>query len=475
MDDLRRVSCPVDVVFPDIGIRARLLPGYVDFGARTSAAPEFSFGEDLSTQVERTLDGDPGDLVPLKIDMTEAPAEHCACGAEMSGAIADLALGPTASFVVEGIACALCPGCRRLRFHDNGTDLRERIGQWASGAQGASYCEPSLRYVSDAHPRNLQIEVSTRCNLACAYCSHKSLETNTDMTAAAFERLMEAVHFDEIDYVDFTGLGEATLNGELREMIRRVARAAPHADIGIVSNALAASVDRWEGLIKAGLTSVSFSIDTLDPERFARQRGGGSLAKAMRIVKGVAKIRARLGRRLALRLKAVLLDDSHAVARALQDWSLQIGLDRPQFSALDARDSAASLYGGAEHLTAAFDSDAEAEAFDREMDRRWTELGGSGPDPRPPRRYRHPGLALDKEICHWALNAAFVTAEGELLRCCESMIDLPRRIEGSLRDMRMTDAWHQDLFWSYRLPLSLGLLPEGCAGCSYAPSPARPM
>jgi hypothetical protein len=252
-------------------------------------------------------------------------------------------------------------------------------------------------------------------------------------------------------------------------MIAHVARAAPQASIGMVSNALACSISHWETLIQAGLTSISFSIDTLDPTRFAKQRGGGSIVKAMRIVEGVAGLRAGLDDPLSVRLKAVLLDDPYGDARALQDWSHRIGLDRPQFSVLDTRAQAQTLYAGDDNLTVGLADDASAEAFEQAMEQRWKNLNGAMPAPLPLRRYRHPALSPDRSLCHWAKDAAFIAADGLLLSCCESMIDLPRRNRGSLRRTRMSIAWQEDLFWSYRLPLSLRHLPPECVGCSYAP------
>ena len=72
-------------------------------------------------------------------------------------------------------------------------------------------------------------------------------------------------------------------------------------------------------------------------------------------------------------------------------------------------------------------------------------------------------------LCRWAVDATFISASGDMLSCCEQMIDLPRNHQGSLLAKDMKALWQEDLLWRYRLPLSMGLVPKGCNGCNWAP------
>ena len=49
------------------------------------------------------------------------------------------------------------------------------------------------------------------------------------------------------------------------------------------------------------------------------------------------------------------------------------------------------------------------------------------------------------------------------------MIDVPRVEWGTLRTTPLADLWTGPLLWGYRLPLSLGVAPAPCVGCSWAP------
>jgi hypothetical protein len=171
----------------------------------------------------------------------------------------------------------------------------------------------------------------------------------------------------------------------------------------------------------------------------------------------------------------VLLDDVYREAEALMRWSLRLGLDKPQFSTLDRREETASLYAGVSWLTHALEDSDEAEQFERWAVGFWQENGGrvDGGTESGGRRYRHPYLAGRPHPCRWVANATYVAAGGDILTCCESMIDVPRQVVGSIADKTLSQSWSDELLWAYRLPLSIGRPPKGCVGCPYATA-ARP-
>jgi len=432
-------------------------------------------GDVLAAQVDGVIAGDPSPLTPLKIDRVPGSSRRCNCGAEAHAVRADLALGPSLGLVVEALDAHFCFECGWLCLSDTGASLRARLADWRVSRPTPDYVEPSLLYETDAQPRAVQLEVTTRCNLACAYCSHSLLASPRDVPWREFKITIDQIDFNEVDIVDFTGLGEATLNRDLPRMISEVARRGPHLSLRLVSNAVAASPERWRVLIDAGLTSIAFSIDTLDSERFARQRGSASLDKALRLVAAVAAFRDERKKPFALRIKAVLLDDVYHEAEALMRWSLRMGLDMPQFSTLDRRESAQSLYADTPWLTHALEGVGEAEHFELWIDRFWRENMGLVRDSSAtaPRRYRHPHIAARPHPCRWVANATYVAAGGDILTCCESMIDVPRQVVGSIADKALSDAWRTELLWAYRLPLTIGRPPRGCVGCPHA-TPAQP-
>lgn len=475
------LPAPVDLIYLGVGVRARNIPGLVDL-VRRHIIPlsEISPGADLAAAIDSVISGDPSNVTPIKIDAVGsdtvqlgaegAASAPCECGGRVVPVIADLAIGPNLGLVLEGEDARFCFSCGWLRFPDDGKHLRRRLADWRDMSPQPDRVEPSLLYQSDAHPRSIQLEMTTRCNLTCGYCSHSLLEKNSDMNWTQFEQTIGKIDFSQVDIVDFTGLGEPTLNPLFDKMISEVARRGPHISIRVVSNAVAAGESRWRRLLDAGLSSVAFSIDTLNSERFAQQRGGASLAKALRTVAAVSDIRSSYPRHFSLRLKAVLLQNPYADAEALMRWSQSTGLDMPQFSTLDQRDAAAELYRGKDWLTHAFEHDAQADDFDRWSVRFWQSIGGDFfEDSASRRRYRHPHLLPKGEACRWVRDSTYITLGGDVLTCCESMIDSPRQIVGSITQASAAATWQGDLLWSYRLPVTIGKPPPGCVGCPQLP------
>jgi hypothetical protein len=249
----------------------------------------------------------------------------------------------------------------------------------------------------------------------------------------------------------------------------------------VVTNGTALTPRRIERLCEAGLTSISISIDSLDPERFARSRGGASLALVLRNLASLAAYREREGRSyLRVKIKAVLVDDPYESADEILRYSAALGLDMPHFSRLDGRGAARDLY------TEPWLVDDWAETGGAEFNawyvRRWQELTTppsspheSGERSRPALGYVHPSLRPSPDVCRWAVDAAFISSSASSLSCCEQMIDVPRLEWGSLEHEPLEVLWNGPMFWGYRLPLSLGLVPERCVGCSWAPHNGIPL
>jgi hypothetical protein len=281
--------------------------------------------------------------------------------------------------------------------------------------------------------------------------------------------------------VDFTGLGEASLHPALPEMVREVCRRGRPSDVRIVTNGFALTASRFQPLCEAGVTSFAFSIDSLDPLRFARQRGGANPGTVLANLRALVTFRERnrLGH-LKIKIKSVLVEDPYRDAEPLLRLSAELGLEMPHFSCVDSRAVAKEQYR--EPWLMEDWAEKDGGAFLLWSERRWQELTDirlSAPPPEvsPAERahgYHHPAL-VPEDLCRWAVDAAFVAAGGGSLACCEQMIDLPRPYIGWLERKPMEELWQGDLLWTHRLPLSLGLLPRGCVGCPRAPRRGKPM
>jgi MoaA/NifB/PqqE/SkfB family radical SAM enzyme len=483
---------PVDVIFTDIGIRLRHVPGEVDFTERQVTAQPVTPSPNLSREIRACLSGAPHRLTILKavpVVHSEANLPCPDCGETMVVSALDFALGHNAELVVEKIHGHWCWHCYAGTIGDNVVELRRRLARWVPG--GESITVPSLLYDAAAHPRSIQLEVTTRCNLSCGYCSNRLLAERRDVDFAQLLGLLDHIELEMVDQVELTGLGEGLLHPRLLDVVKAIRRRAAVTDIGMVTNGVSLMRDRVAPLIEAGLSRVSVSIDSLDPERFYRQRPGTRLEKILANVEDIARLRDENGfADFRFGIHAVVTDDPYAQAEPLIFYSAELGLELPIFTPLDAREVSLGLYGS-QWPTAGRTTAGDFEAFYTWVVERWIELGGSVKVPSRMRRlderpvtaarrregFHHSSLEDYPSLwlCPWAIDKCFIAGDGSILSCCNAMTDIPRSALANLRHDVLRKVWADDLLWAYRLPLALDLLPAGCVGCDQGPPQGRPI
>jgi GTP 3',8-cyclase len=141
---------------------------------------------------------------------------------------------------------------------------------------------PSSNQLGDAFGRplrDLRISVTDRCNFRCPYCMPAELY-GEEFT---FLPRSEILSFEEIErlsrlFLDLgvakirlTG-GEPLVRAHLPELVERIAALEPGLDLAMTTNgALLAPVA--QDLKKAGLTRITVSLDSLDPDVFTAMCG----------------------------------------------------------------------------------------------------------------------------------------------------------------------------------------------------------
>ena len=161
-----------------------------------------------------------------------------------------LALNPAA-----GPHLACCPGGSRL------------TGQ-----------APVLPLLPDYEPVFVNIEITTRCNLACPHCARHSFPRPAgDMSPQLFERLLDLLpHAYRITMV---GLGEPLLNPHLVQLVT-LAKAKGRR-VAIATNAMALTSELSARLLAAGLDSIAFSLDAVEPDLAATIRPGSDIPRIL--------------------------------------------------------------------------------------------------------------------------------------------------------------------------------------------------
>jgi len=115
----------------------------------------------------------------------------------------------------------------------------------------------------------LRLSVTDRCNLRCVYCMPEDdyawLPDESILSEEELERVARAFVALGAREIRVTG-GEPLLRPELDAIIARIARIDGVRDLALTTNGVLFA-PRAEALKRAGLQRVTFSVDTLKPER----------------------------------------------------------------------------------------------------------------------------------------------------------------------------------------------------------------
>ncbi|HNY99924.1 MAG TPA: GTP 3',8-cyclase MoaA [Anaerolineaceae bacterium] len=129
----------------------------------------------------------------------------------------------------------------------------------------------------------LRISVTDRCNIRCVYCMPaEGILQSTHQAILRYEEIALIVRLAAehgITEVRLTG-GEPLVRADLPDLIRMIAGTPGIEDVSLTTNGLLLGKMAKE-LAEAGLRRVNVSLDTLNPERFARITRGGSLQKVL--------------------------------------------------------------------------------------------------------------------------------------------------------------------------------------------------
>jgi cyclic pyranopterin phosphate synthase len=132
------------------------------------------------------------------------------------------------------------------------------------------------RALSDAYGRvatDLRVSLTDRCNLRCTYCMPAEglewLPAAQVLSDAEIIRLIGiGVRLLGITTVRLTG-GEPLLRKNLEALVANLARLDPRPSLALTTNGIGLA-KRAGALAAAGLNRINISLDTLDPQTFAR-------------------------------------------------------------------------------------------------------------------------------------------------------------------------------------------------------------
>jgi cyclic pyranopterin phosphate synthase len=137
--------------------------------------------------------------------------------------------------------------------------------------------------------RNLRVSVTDRCNLRCGYCMPEEeyvwLPREDILHFGELAALTDVFLDLGVDKVRLTG-GEPLLRRDLPRFVRMLAARPRIRDLALTTNGVLLA-EHAPALKAAGLHRVTVSLDTLDPERFARLTNRRTHAQ---VLEGIASL-----------------------------------------------------------------------------------------------------------------------------------------------------------------------------------------
>ena len=212
-------------------------------------------------------------------------------------------------------------------------------------------------------PREVQLEVTNRCNLDCDMCPRLTLlkVPEVDMSRETFEAVL--AQLVDPESITLTGWGEPLMHPQLFAYVDRIHELFPACAVGFTTNGHLLSPGMVDKVLARRIGRVNVSLEELPWENALAAPPAAPAPDDPNPMKGhlnriardghptppkvVEHLRAFLERRNAqaargepapeVRLQVVLFPDSHAIVQRLVDFAADLGFQAVNLVRLDVR------------------------------------------------------------------------------------------------------------------------------------------
>lgn len=350
-----------------------------------------------------------------------------------------------ASPMSAGFAAALGPGFAARR-----AILDDRVWIWAPApAQATPDLPDALAFHTDALPQNvsLSVEATTACNFRCGFCYGRHMKQGM-LQASQFAALLD--NMPGVTTVEFTGEGEPLMNRDTPAMIRLCKDRGLW--VHLTSNGSRMTPDRAEMILDLGIDSFAVSLESVEPEGYARSRPGGRLDELEQAIALLRRSMAARGRGPELRLWVSLTRDRLPGIEQFFEYADRHGFDRVEFQTLNSLPAYARYYPAMLEGQISTRADLVAVLAHHDLsDRARTALTEL--------RQAFEGLTCDRALYGLASNW-----QGQLSPC--GLLKIPDFDSvGDLTAVPLHQIWTGEEFRRFRFALQHGVILESCAGC----------
>ena len=270
-------------------------------------------------------------------------------------------------------------------------------------------------------PREVQLEVTNRCNFDCRMCPRRILNVpDEDVRPEVFDALLR--NLSGVRDLGLTGWGEPLFHRDFIGLLERGREAAPHVRMHFTTNGLLLRDATIAGVLRHGVRSISVSLDTVREGDLPGHR------QAAAVIKNLESLMAARGASPTpqLILQTTLQGDGEADLREIVALGRRLRADGVNLVRLDTR--------GVEGLS------RPGVDEERRLIRAAEEAAGG----------RLPVLAINKpwwpvrvathggRLCLRTLYHVYVDVHGNVSPCCV----LRRMIVGNLLEQPLTEIWN---------------------------------
>jgi MoaA/NifB/PqqE/SkfB family radical SAM enzyme/pimeloyl-ACP methyl ester carboxylesterase len=324
--------------------------------------------------------------------------------------------------------------------------------------------KPGPQPFADIEPVFANVEVTTRCNLRCRYCSRSFFgRQGRDMPAEVFERILDLLpHAYRITLV---GLGEPLLHPEIVDFV--AAASGRGRRVALVTNAMGLDGPLSLELIRAGLHSIAFSIDGADQEMAAEVREGTDLRKVIANIRQFMKISAST-RYIPTAVFSAVSARTLAKLPQLIDTVADLGVNVLMMTDLNfAQNVPATLWKNIDERGKETLRKAVSYAFSRELPvlsvhgleefglaERYKDFLLLPPDTLYSR-------SRERTWCDSPWQTVPVDVQGNVTVCdCQ-----PEKVIGNLLDMPLSEIWNSEMMVEHRRNMLGVSPPKACSIC----------
>jgi MoaA/NifB/PqqE/SkfB family radical SAM enzyme len=311
-------------------------------------------------------------------------------------------------------------------------------------------------------PIQLNIEITTHCNLACGHCARSFRSpAQKHMDPAQFEYILDLM--PNTFKVVLVGLGEPTLHPQLVDMVALATRKGHR--VGMVTNAMCLEKKLSRRLITAGLRFLTFSLDSVDATTVSRVRPGSHINRILKNIRAFMEIG---GKTVQTAVFTAVSMDTVFDLPSLADAVAVLGVNAWMLSDLNFKSNQAkSQWKNWEKVNQKAIGDAIRLAFSRSLPvlsvyglealglkHRYTDYLILRPAGLGQRAATHHGCQSPWQTLPLDVNSVATTCD------CR-----PHASLGSLLSQPFSSIWNGDLMKEHRRRMRSQTPPEDCLGC----------